>query len=40
MCYLCRLCGFLYDEETRGPIPPDYVCPICGASRDQFEEDS
>ena len=28
----CTVCGYIH----RGPEPPD-VCPVCGASRDEFE---
>jgi len=45
----CLVCGYIYDEDAGDPsgdIPPgtlfedlpDYwVCPVCGASKDQFE---
>lgn len=33
--YRCTLCGFIYKGEE---LPDDYVCPICGASKDMFEE--
>ncbi|MCL2694771.1 MAG: rubredoxin [Clostridiales bacterium] len=37
--YICSVCGYVYD----GDIPfdlvgDDYVCPICGVSKDMFEE--
>ena len=47
--YKCMLCGYVYDPETGHPdswinpgtpfedIPDDWVCPICGANKDQFE---
>ncbi len=47
--YLCVVCGFIYDEELGDPdsnlqagtrwadIPEDWVCPDCGASKDDFE---
>ncbi len=28
----CIVCGYIH----RGPAPPD-VCPVCGASREEFE---
>ena len=32
-------CGWVYDEETEGTkftdLPDDYVCPICGAGKDE-----
>ncbi|MDP8213687.1 MAG: rubredoxin [Candidatus Euphemobacter frigidus] len=48
--YKCMLCGYVYDPENGDPdsgikpgtsfedIPDDWVCPICGAGKDQFEE--
>jgi len=47
--YVCQLCGWTYDEEqgdedegfapgTRwDAIPDDWVCPDCGASKEDFE---
>jgi len=43
--YICRVCGFVYDEEQGDPdsglapgtrfedIPDDWTCPLCGVSR-------
>ncbi|MFC1917257.1 rubredoxin [Chloroflexota bacterium] len=48
--YQCTICGYIYDPERGDPvggidpgtafadIPDDWVCPICGASKDQFEK--
>ena len=48
--YKCMLCGYVYDPENGDPdsgikpgtsfedIPDDWVCPICGAGKDQFEK--
>jgi len=48
--YECTVCGYIYDPElgdTDGGIKPgtpfedlpdDWVCPVCGASKDQFEK--
>lgn len=48
--YVCLVCGYIYDEATGDPdsgiepgtkwadIPEDWVCPICGASKNDFEE--
>lgn len=48
--YRCLICGYIYDEAAGYPeaniapgtkwedIPEDFVCPICGASKDQFEK--
>ena len=47
--YMCVICGFVYDEEQGLPeegiapktkwneIPFDWVCPQCGAKKDDFE---
>ena len=47
--YICLVCGFVYDEEQGWPndgiapgtawedIPDDWVCPDCGASKEDFE---
>jgi len=48
--YKCSVCGYIYDPELGDPdggikpgtpfeeITDDWVCPICGASKDQFEK--
>jgi N-acyl homoserine lactone hydrolase len=41
--YRCIVCGYIYDpEENDGvafeDLPGDWVCPECGAGKDQFEE--
>ncbi len=48
--YVCILCGYVYDPEIGDPdadiepgtsfdaLPGDWVCPICGAMKDQFEK--
>ena len=48
--YKCTVCGYVYDPELGDPdggikpgtpfeeIPDDWVCPVCGASKDQFEK--
>lgn len=48
--YVCTICGFIYDEEKGYPeaniapntlwsdIPSSFVCPLCGASKDDFEK--
>lgn len=47
--YVCGVCGYEYDPEkgdSEGNIAPntafedlpdDWTCPVCGASKDQFE---
>jgi rubredoxin len=46
--YECDLCGYIYDPAEGDPdngvpagtawedVPDDWVCPLCGATRDQF----
>ena len=37
--YTCNVCGWEYDD-SEGPfenLPDDYVCPVCGAGKDEFE---
>jgi rubredoxin len=46
--YVCGICGYVYDPvvgDPDGNIPPgvsfgklpdDWVCPICGAGKDEF----
>lgn len=31
----CVLCGYIYEGES---LPEDFVCPICGAGPEDFEE--
>lgn len=50
--YVCAVCGYVYDPALGDPdsgiaagtpfeqIPADWVCPVCGASKDQFEPES
>ena len=47
--YICVICGFIYDEEKGLPdegippgtkwedVPPNWVCPECGARKEDFE---
>lgn len=49
--YLCKICGYVYDPETGDndteieagtafeDLPTDWVCPVCGADKDMFEEE-
>ena len=46
--YVCDLCGYEYDPATGDPdngvapgtafenIPADWVCPLCGAGKEDF----
>lgn len=40
--YRCILCGYIYDdtkEEVKfADLPDTWVCPLCGATKEQFEE--
>ncbi|MBM3154678.1 MAG: High molecular weight rubredoxin [Chloroflexi bacterium] len=48
--YECTVCGYVYDPELGDPdggikpgtpfekLPDDWNCPVCGASKDQFEK--
>jgi len=50
--YVCNVCGFVYDEAVGDPengiapgtkwndLPADWVCPMCGATKSDFEEES
>ena len=47
--YVCSVCGYVYDPVSGDPdsgiapgtafedIPEDWVCPVCGVGKDQFE---
>ncbi len=47
--YVCQVCGYVYDPAVGDPdsgvapgtafenLPDDWVCPVCGAAKDQFE---
>ena len=43
MKYICNICGFVYAEEEIAPgtawenIPDDFVCPLCGVGKDEFD---
>ncbi len=46
--YVCNVCGYVYDPEKGDPdsnigpgtafenLPDDWVCPVCGAGKDDF----
>ena len=46
--YVCDPCGYVYDSAEGDPsngaapgtafadLPADWVCPLCGAGKDQF----
>ena len=41
MKYICKLCGWEYDEAEQGvkweDLPEDFACELCGAGKDEFE---
>jgi len=46
----CKICGYVYEPENGDPdsgiapgtpfenLPDNWVCPICGATKDMFEK--
>lgn len=37
--WVCEVCGYEYDGETPfEELPDDYVCPLCGVGKDQFQK--
>lgn len=44
MRYVCRVCGYVYDEEKEGvrwsDLPDGWKCPMCGAPRSAFSPES
>jgi rubredoxin len=48
--YKCTVCGYIYDPAEGDPaggiepgiafedLPADYLCPVCGAGKSEFEE--
>jgi rubredoxin len=49
--YVCTICGYVYDPEQGDPdngiepgtkfedLPDDWECPVCGASKEDFEKE-
>ena len=47
--YRCKVCGYIYDSQLGDPggdikpgtlfeeLPGDWVCPVCGVNKDEFE---
>jgi len=50
--YKCEVCGYMYESEKGDPdaginpdtpfeaIPDDWVCPVCGAAKSEFEKEA
>lgn len=50
--YICDVCGYVYDPASGDPdngvpagtpfdkVPASWVCPVCGAGKDQFSPES
>jgi len=50
--WVCTICGYVYDPEHGDPdngvgagtkwedVPDDWECPVCGASKDDFEKEA
>lgn len=49
--YVCTVCGYVYDPQKGDPdngvpagtpfndVPADWVCPVCGAPKSDFEKE-
>ncbi len=49
--YICTICGYVYDPKVGDPdngvepgtsfdaLPDDWVCPVCGAGKSDFEKE-
>ncbi len=49
--YVCQVCGYVYEPAEGDPdndvpagtpwdeVPEDWVCPLCGVGKDQFEKE-
>ena len=49
--WVCVICGYVYDPAEGDPdngvvpgtvwedVPNDWLCPLCGASKDDFEKE-
>ncbi|MCP4747467.1 MAG: rubredoxin [Desulfobacteraceae bacterium] len=49
--YVCTICGYVYNPQEGDPdngvepgtkwedVPDDWECPVCGASKDDFEKE-
>jgi rubredoxin len=49
--YVCKVCGYVYDPAEGdvdngidagtpfADLPDDWVCPVCGAAKEEFERE-
>jgi len=49
--YVCELCDYVYDPAVGDPdnnippgtpfaeLPADWLCPVCGAEKSEFQEE-
>lgn len=49
--WVCAICGYVYNPAQGDPdngvdpgtawedVPSDWLCPVCGASKDDFEKE-
>ncbi len=44
MRYICQICGYVYDDDKEDvpfeQLPDDWKCPLCGASKWDFEPEA
>jgi rubredoxin len=50
--FVCKVCGYVYDPAAGDPdngvapgtewadVPTDWVCPVCGAGKEDFEPEA
>ncbi len=50
--YVCKVCGYVYDPAAGDPdsgvapgtewadVPADWVCPVCGVGKGEFEPEA
>ncbi len=48
--YVCTICDYVYDPKVGDPengvpagtpfenVPDDWLCPVCGVSKEEFEK--
>ena len=41
MKYICQICEYVYDDDKEEvpfeELPEDWECPLCGATKSEFE---